>query len=133
DASAAVNQLGEGSLDMLVLSTSIYANFEPKFNAMSVPYLFDDNEQFISYLNSDLAEELLSDLNQNLGITGLGYWSREFRQITNSSNPIEEPSDLEGLSLRVPNNPLWVEFFEGAGANPSPMDFSEVYNALQLG
>lgn len=133
DASAAVKQLGEGSLDMLALSTSLYANFEPKFNAMSVPYLFDDTEQFISFLNSDLAAGLLTDVQDELGIQGLGYWSREFRQITNSVRPITEPADLDGVKLRVPNNPLWVEFFEGAGTVTTPMDFSEVYNALQLG
>ncbi|MCF3942578.1 DctP family TRAP transporter solute-binding subunit [Oceanobacillus alkalisoli] len=133
DASAAVKQLGEGSLDMLVLSTSLYANFEPKFNAISIPYLFDGADQFTSFLNSDLAEELLKNTKDELGIEGLGLWSREFRQITNSLGPITEPEDLDGVKLRVPNNPLWVEFFGGAGTATTPMDFSEVYNALQLG
>ncbi|MFA1820142.1 DctP family TRAP transporter solute-binding subunit [Virgibacillus oceani] len=133
DPSAAVKQLGEGSLDMLALSTSLYANFEPKFNAISIPYLFDDTDQFISFLNSDLAGGLLTEIHDELGIKGIGYWSREFRQITNSAHPITGPADLNGLQLRVPNSPLWVEFFEGAGTVTTPMDFSEVYNALQLG
>lgn len=133
DALAAVKQLGAGSLDMLVLSTSLYANFEPKFNAISIPYLFDNEEQFVSFLNSNLADGLLMEVQEELGIKGLGYWSREFRQITNSVRPITEPADLEGIKLRVPNNPLWVEFFQAAGTVTTPMDFSEVYNALQLG
>ncbi|MGP4077607.1 DctP family TRAP transporter solute-binding subunit [Halobacillus sp. K22] len=132
DPSAAVKQLGSGSLDMLVLSTSLYANFEPRFSAISVPYLFDDTEQFVSFLNGDLGEELLGSVSE-LDIKGLGYWTRDFRQITNSQRPIEEPEDLDGLKLRVPNNPLWVEFFKGAGTATTPMDFGEVYNALQLG
>ena len=45
DPSAAVRQLAGGSLDMLLLSTSLYANFNPKFTAISIPYLFDDNAQ----------------------------------------------------------------------------------------
>jgi len=132
DPSAAVKQLGAGSLDMLVLSTSLYANFEPKFNAISIPYLFDDADQFVSFLNSDLSEELLNSVDE-MGIKGLGYWTREYRQITNSVRPITQPTDLEGVKLRVPNNPLWVEFFKGAGTVTTPMDFGEVYNALQLG
>jgi len=131
DPSAAVKQLGAGSLDMLVLSTSLYANFEPKFSAISIPYLFDDKDQFVSFLNGDLGTELLGSVSE-LGIHGLGYWTRDFRQITNSKNPITKPEDLKGLKLRVPNNPLWVEFFKGAGTVTTPMDFSEVYNALQL-
>ncbi|MFD1780222.1 DctP family TRAP transporter solute-binding subunit [Fredinandcohnia salidurans] len=131
DPSAAVKQLGAGSLDMLVLSTSLYANFEPKFSAISIPYLFDDKDQFVSFLNGDLGTELIGSVSE-LGIHGLGYWTRDFRQITNSKNPITKPEDLKGLKLRVPNNPLWVEFFKGAGTVTTPMDFSEVYNALQL-
>jgi tripartite ATP-independent transporter DctP family solute receptor len=132
DPSAGVRQLGEGSLDMLVLSTSLYANFKPQFSAISIPYLFDDSEQFISFLNDEPGTKLIESIS-DLGIKGLGFWTRDFRQITNSKKPIEKPEDLKGLKLRVPNNPLWVEFFKGTGAVTTPMDFSEVYNALQLG
>ncbi|WP_163527864.1 DctP family TRAP transporter solute-binding subunit [Halobacillus ihumii] len=132
DPSAAVKQLGAGSIDLLALSTSLYANFVPEFNAISIPYLFDDKEQFVSFLNGEHGEELLSKLDK-LKIEGIGLWNRPFRQITNSVRPIEKPEDLEGLKIRVPNNPLWVEFFKRTGAVTTPMDFSEVYNALQLG
>lgn len=131
DPSAAVKQLGAGSLDMLTLSTSLYANFEPKFSAISIPYLFDDRDQFMKYLNGEPGEELLKSID-SLGIHGLGYWARNFRQITNSKQPINEPKDLQGIRLRVPNNPLWVEFFGATGAVTTPMAFGEVYNALQL-
>lgn len=131
DPSGAVKQLAGGSLDMLLLSTSLYANFNPKFTAISIPYLFDDTEQLRGYLQGDLGEELLADLD-GIGINGLSLWPRPFRQITNSKLPIETPEDLAGLKLRVPNNPLWVEFFGKLGAVPTPMAFAEVYNALQL-
>jgi TRAP-type C4-dicarboxylate transport system substrate-binding protein len=52
--------------------------------------------------------------------------------MTNSKMPITKPADLAGLKFRVPNNPLWVEFFKKMGAAPTPMAFAEVYNALQL-
>ena len=131
DPSGAVKQLAGGSLDMLLLSTSLYANFNPKFTAISIPYLFDDTDQLRAYLKGDLGNELLADLD-GIGVKGLGLWPRPFRQITNSKLPIETPEDLAGLKLRVPNNPLWVEFFGKLGAVPTPMAFAEVYNALQL-
>jgi tripartite ATP-independent transporter DctP family solute receptor len=131
DPSAAVRQLAAGSLDMLLLSTSLYANFNPKFTAISVPYLFDDSAQLRGYLAGPLGQELLGDLN-GIGIKGLGLWQRPFRQMTNSRRAITGPQDLAGMKFRVPNNPLWVEFFGKAGAVPTPMAFGEVYNALQL-
>jgi TRAP-type transport system periplasmic protein len=131
DPAAAVKQLGAGSIDMLLLSTSLYANFQPKFNVISIPYLFDNTDQFLKYLNGAPGKELLGDVDK-LGIKGLGLWTRSFRQITNSKRSIQTPDDLKGMKLRVPNNPLWVEFFKAAGAVPTPMAFGEVYNALQL-
>lgn len=131
DPSAAVRQVSGGSLDMLLLSTSLYANFNPKFTAISVPYLFDDTAQLRSYLSGPLGQELLGDLN-GIGIKGLGMWQRPFRQMTNSRRAINGPQDLAGMKFRVPNNPLWVEFFSKMGAVPTPMAFGEVYNALQL-
>lgn len=131
DPSAAVRQLAGGSLDMLLLSSSLYANFNPKFTAISVPYLFDDTAQLRSYLSGPLGQELLGDLN-GIGVKGLGMWQRPFRQMTNSRRAINQPQDLAGMKFRVPNNPLWMEFFAKLGAVPTPMAFGEVYNALQL-
>ncbi len=131
DPSAAVRQLSGGSLDMLLLSTSLYANFNSKFTAISVPYLFDNTEQLRAYLSGPLGKELLGDLDK-IGIKGLMMWQRPFRQMTNSRKPISAPSDMVGMKFRVPNNPLWMEFFAKMGAVPTPMAFGEVYNALQL-
>jgi len=132
DPNAAVKQLGAGSLDLLTLSTSLYANFDPRFNAISIPYLFDGTQQLMDYLNGELGQQLLDDLTK-MDIKGLGMWTRSFRQMTNSKRPITAPSDLKGLKFRVPNSPLWVNSFQAAGAAPTPMAFGEVYNALQLG
>lgn len=131
DPSAGVKQLAGGSLDMLLNSTSLYATFNPKFTAIAIPYQFRDIDQLRAYLASDLGKELQSDLSK-IGIQGLDLWSRPLRQITNSKVAITSPADLKGMKLRVPNNPLWVEFFGAMGAAPTPMAFAEVYNALQL-
>ena len=61
DPSAAVKQLGGGTLDMLVLSTSLYANFQPSFNMISIPYLFDNTDQFLKYLNDQRGNSFWAD------------------------------------------------------------------------
>lgn len=132
DQNAAVNMLQDGSLDALILSTSVYASFEPRMNAISLPYLFSDYDEFTSYLEGEPGQILLESLD-HLNTEGLALMIRTFRHITNSKRPIETPADLQGLKLRVPNNKLWVEFFGPLGANPTPMSFTEVYTALQLG
>jgi tripartite ATP-independent transporter DctP family solute receptor len=132
DQNAAVNLLGNGTLDSTIISTSVYASFEPRMNAISLPYLFKDMEEFSGYLEGEPGQELLESLDA-LDIKGVTMLTRTPRHTTNSVRPIEMPEDFEGLKLRVPQNDLWVKFFGSLGANPTPMDFKEVYTALQLG
>ena len=127
-----IQQLSHGSLPIVILSTATYTNFVPGFNVISVPYMFDSKEQLLKYLNSDVATELFNRVN-SMGITVIGKWTRSFREITNSKRPITKPSDFQGVILRVPNNPLYVEFFTACGAVTTPMDVAGVYKALEKG
>ena len=77
DPSAAVRQLAGGSLDMLLLSTSLYANFNPKFTAISIPYLFDDTDQLRAYLKGPQGKELIADLDK-IGIKVLASGRARF-------------------------------------------------------
>lgn len=131
DTAAGIKQLSAGSLQMLILATSVYASFEPGYNVISVPYLFDNQQQLLDYLNSDVGTELMNRVS-DMDITTVGSWTRSFRKVTNSKRVVNTPADLEGMVLRVPNNALYVEFFGACGAVTTPMNFSEVYNALQL-
>ncbi len=131
DTAAGIKQLSAGSLQMLILASSVYASFEPGYNVISVPYMFDDQQQLLDYLNSDIGQELMNRVSE-MGITTVGSWTRSFRKVTNSKNAVNTPEDLKGMVLRVPNNSLYVEFFGSCGAVTTPMNFSEVYNALQL-
>lgn len=132
DQNAAVNLLGNGTLDSTIISTSVYASFEPRMNAISLPYLFKDMGEVSTYLKGKPGQELLGSLDK-LGIKGVSMLTRTPRHTTNSVRPIEKPEDFKDLKLRVPQNDLWVKFFGSLGANPTPMDFKEVYTALQLG
>src|SRR5207253_708207 len=54
-----------------------------------------------------------------------------FRQITTSTHAIEKPDDLKGLKIRVPPAPILTSLFSALGAGPAPINFSELYSALQ--
>ncbi len=95
------------------------------------PYLFADYNQLQAYLSGAPGEELLTSLDR-LDIKGLGFFLRTFRNVTTRDTPITKAEDFKGITLRTPNNPLFVSLFKSLGANPTPMAFSEVYSALQL-
>src|SRR5690606_36447409 len=47
--------------------------------------------------------------------------------------PIETPDDLAGLKIRTPSNELRIAAFQALGAAPTPIPYSELYSALQVG
>lgn len=133
DQKAAVTRVTQGSLDATILSTSVYANSVKPMNALSLPFLFKDTAQLSDYLAGKPGKDLAGLLESQDKTHAVAFLTRTPREITNSKRPITSPSDLSGLKLRVPGNPLWTTFFSSLGASPTPMDFSEVFTALQTG
>lgn len=54
-----------------------------------------------------------------------------YRNITTGAKAITGPADLAGMKIRVPGNQLWVTLFQTLGAAPTPINFGELYAALQ--
>src|SRR6185436_15247253 len=64
-------------------------------------------------------------------IVAITFWDLGgFRNATNSKRPIARVEDFSGLKIRVIANPVYLETFKLLGANPVPMNFAEVYTAL---
>lgn len=96
------------------------------------PFMFRDYEHWDQFRNSDLFSELAQGYKDATGnhIESLTYYGE--RHVT-SNKPITQPSDMEGVKIRVPNAPLYMMFPRAVGANPTPIAFAEVYLALQQG
>lgn len=83
-------------------------------------------------LDGDAGAGMLARV-ENQGLVGLGWLELGVRNVTNNVRPIATPEDLEGVKLRTMKVPAHVATFESLGANPTPMNFGEVYSALQQG
>jgi tripartite ATP-independent transporter DctP family solute receptor len=132
DQNAAVTRLQGGSLDALILSTSVYASIVPEMNGISIPYLFKDTTEEAAFLDGEPGDVLKEKLADEDTIA-LALLTRTGREITNSVRPIKEPDDLKGLKIRVPGNTLWTDYFGALGASPTTMAFTEVFTGLQTG
>ena len=60
-------------------------------------------------------------------------WENGFRQLTSSTREIKTPDDLKGFKMRVPAAPILTSLFQALGAGPTPINFNELYTALQTG
>jgi len=105
---------------------------DPKFGIEALPYAWPTHEAAYRALDGELGERLLKILSAK-GVVGLAWWENGFRHITNNKRPIEKPADLNGLKIRVTPDKMRLDTFKTLGASPMPINFGELYTALQQG
>ena len=130
---AEIEMCQQGTIEMHITSTAYLANLVPRTSIVSLPFLFRDIDHVTALVKSE--STILNTINEELNTKNLhilAWWPRGFRQLTNSKLPVQTISDLRGLKLRVMNNPLYADNMRAMLANPVPMAWGEVYNALQL-
>lgn len=124
--------LGIGAVDIIFTGPSFVERYYGPIAISDYPFIMRGFDHWKSYRESDLFAELSEGYKDATGhsVMGLVYYGQ--RHVT-SNFPITQPSDMEGLKIRVPNSPVMLMFPNAVGANPTPMAFSEVYLALQQG
>ncbi|MBL4813847.1 MAG: sialic acid TRAP transporter substrate-binding protein SiaP [Rhodobacteraceae bacterium] len=124
--------LGIGAVDVIYTGPSFVERYYGPIAISDYPFIMRGYEHWQSYRESELFAELSDGYRDATGHTVMGLVYYGQRHVT-SNFPILEPSDMEGLKIRVPNSPVMLMFPNAVGANPTPMAFSEVYLALQQG
>lgn len=124
-----INSIQLGTADMTITGESLQ-NWAPKAAMMAVPYLFRDADHMRKAVEGDVGKQIEQQITERTGLVPLAWFERGPRELT-SNRPIKTPDDLDGLRIRVPNVPLFVDTWEALGARPTPMAFSEVFTSLQ--
>jgi tripartite ATP-independent transporter DctP family solute receptor len=126
-----INGMQLGTADMLITGESLQ-NWAPKAALLAVPYAFKDMAEMDKAVNGPLGEEIKKDIIDKAKVVPLAYFARGPRNLT-SNKPIKSVDDVKGLKMRVPNVPIFMQFWRGVGAQPTPMAFGEVFTSLQTG
>ncbi len=127
-----VEALQLGAVQLLAPSTAKFAPLGAKeFEALDLPFLFANDDQYAKVLGGDVGKYLFSKL-ESKGITGLGFWDNGFHMIT-SNKPVITPADLQGLKVRISGSKIADQYFRLCGAIPQILAFSEVYQSMQTG
>lgn len=128
-----VQQARQGALQVTLPATNNLAALAPSLNVFILPYLATSTEQ-VNYLQDELTPFLVPRVIDEAGVRIVGWENSGWRSFFyKSDTPIEEPSDLAGLKMRVPPNPIMIASYEAWGGNPTPIAWSELYSALQQG
>jgi tripartite ATP-independent transporter DctP family solute receptor len=124
--------LNLGTID-LTYTGSFYASRD--YGAMAIssaPFMFRDFQHWTTYRDGSFFREISDSFQQKTGdkVLALVYYGE--REVT-SNKPVRTPADMKGMKFRTPDSPMYTMFPRAVGANPTPINFAEVYLALQNG
>ena len=119
-----------GTMDMGIITSGPFVNFVPEFGVLDLPFIFANNAHAYAVLDGELGQSILAKLDE-VGITGLAYAERGFRNLTNSVRPVENAAGIKGLKIRVMENEVYTNTFISLGVNAVPMAWTETLTALQ--
>ncbi|MBP1934701.1 TRAP transporter substrate-binding protein [Ammoniphilus resinae] len=129
-----IEQTKSGAIQLVFSSPGALGVFNPEIEIFNGPFLWDNWDQAKWVMReSDLGKEVYANLEKDHGLKVLDpawYWG--WRHIT-ANKEIRTPADMVGQKFRVSNVPIFVEMGKAMGASPTPINFSEVYTALQQG
>ena len=119
-----------GTQEVFSASTTSLAGVVKELGLFDFPFIVGTFDQATALAEGPFGKAMMDALPEK-DLIPLGYWGLGFRNATNSSRPIAKVEDFTGLKLRVIPNPVFLETFKTFKANPLPMPFAELYNALE--
>lgn len=128
--------LQSGAVQMLAPSAAKLSVLAPQLQVVDLPFIFDGPEDVQEAFSreSEIGEAIYG--NQELAdanIKVMGLWDLGFKQF-GTNTEVRTPEDLEGLKLRIQSgSDVLKTQMDMWGAEPTPMSFAEVFNALQQG
>ena len=119
-----------GSIDFIIGNPATVVDYVPAAAVFDLPAVYPDLETARAVLSD---EELLTSLRtaySAAGIALLSFGDSGYR-VTSSNKKVETMADFSGIKIRTMNNNNHIAYWQALGANPTPMDFNEVYTCLE--
>jgi len=131
---AALKMLVDGELDFFTLNGGLIGTVVPAVNVQGIPFAFRDEAQVYKAIDGDLGDYLAKEMAaKGIHAVPRACFENGFRQITCSVRPIRTVDDLNGIKMRSPDTPVYVECWKALGATPVVFNFNKIYEALKTG
>ena len=126
-----IEALQLGYLAMTKTSSAPLEGFVPKMRVFGIPYLFRDADHLWKVLNGPIGKEILL-AGEPKRLRGLCYYDAGARSFY-AKRPINKPSDLAGMKIRVQNSIMSTKMVWAMGGSPTTVPWGELYTALDQG
>lgn len=110
-----------------------YAAFVKRLGVLGLPFLWKSYDHATAVLDGPVGQELGEDMEKQ-GFKVLAWavsWG--YRNVVTAKKEVTKPADLKGLKIRTIPTKVFVSAINAMGANATPMNFGEIYTALQSG
>lgn len=121
-----------GGLDLNRINLAPLNSIVPETIVLALPFLFRSVAHLRAALDGDPGQRVLDTLWPH-GLKGLCYYDSGARSFYNTKRPIHSPGDMSDMKIRVQNSDIYVAMVQALGANPTPIPYGEVYQALVQG
>ncbi len=128
---AMLMQIRSGALQVMTLDGGILESVVPAAAIQSVGFAFKEPQDAFRAFDGKLGEYVRREIAAK-GLHAFDkIWENGMRQITSSAKQVKNVEDLAGFKMRTPASKEALGLFKSLGAAPTPMNFSELYTALQ--
>ena len=126
-----IGQVRNGAVEMINIASSVLATLVSTAGIVNTGFAFASYDKVWAAMDGSLGDFVRKEI-EKAGIFPVSKpWDNGFRQLTSSTREIRTPDDLKGFKMRVPAAPILTGLFQALGAGPTPINFNEVYSALQ--
>jgi len=128
-----IEAVANGVQHIVTEGAANFGQWVPYISVVEAPFIWKSPGQMTRVINGEMLDDINKRLISQRGMRVLVALYYGTRHITTSNKRIESVADMKGFKIRVPENDVFRAMAESWGAKPTPMNFSELYLALQQG
>lgn len=125
------------AIQMACVGCFSLANLNPKlakFSILDLPYLFQTDDEYYAYLDSDIGQAMMNEVLETTGnVWATTSYIRSWGCLTMTKDPAYSPADVAGKNILTQSPTVFRETAASWGGNVATVAFSEAYTAMQQG
>jgi len=129
-----------GTVDIGFTATANLSPFTDAYLQFDLPFLFKNDKEYIDILeNHPAGKKAVAQFEKDLGVKVLVITSHTYdgeysgTDLIMRNKQVKVPDDLKGLKIRASSTPVELSLMKAYGANPTPVQYGQLYTALQQG
>lgn len=127
-----IEQTMGGAVQFYGDDLSWYSNWVDDYAILGWGFTFHSNDHMQAFFETDTYQTMAQELIDEYGVRLLAQAPIQPR-LTFANTPIETADDFNGLKMRVPEIPTYLQLWQTLGASPTRVAWGEVFLGLRTG